>query len=74
LPTGYTRQKVVGVHSYSLVDEIVENWISHGHQRLPKKFFGFLPITYQIDIRTARFLEKIRAGKNLGFFEFFLGF
>ena len=35
---------------------------------IAKKFFGFLPITYQIDIRTDRFLEKIRAGKNLGFF------
>ena len=24
-----------------------------------QKFFGFLPVSYQIDIRTAKFLEKI---------------
>jgi len=29
-----------------------------------QKFFGFLPITYQIDIRTARFLEKFMTSDN----------
>jgi len=29
-----------------------------------QKFFGFLPVTYQIDIRTAKFLEKIMISDN----------
>jgi len=29
-----------------------------------QKFFGFLPITYQIDIRTARFLETFMISDN----------
>jgi len=29
-----------------------------------QKFFGFLPITYQIDIRIARFLETLMINDN----------
>jgi len=29
-----------------------------------QKFFGFLPISYQIDIRTAKFLEKFIISDN----------
>jgi len=29
-----------------------------------QKFFGFFPLTYQIDIRTAKFLEKFMISDN----------
>jgi len=45
-----------GVHSYLLVDHaIISNC---------QKFIGFIPITYQIDIRTARFLETFMTSDN----------
>jgi len=36
LTSNILRQKIVEVHSYSLAYEIVQNWISHDYQRLPK--------------------------------------
>ena len=42
-------------HSYSLAYETGSVTVISDYQ----KFFGFLPIPYQIDIRTAGFLEKI---------------
>jgi len=34
-----------------------------------QKFFRFLPVTYQIDIRTAKFLQKFMINANSKFFQ-----
>jgi len=63
LTSNILRQKIVEVHSYSLAYEIVQNWSATIISDC-QKFFGFLPIIYQIDIRTARFLETFMISDN----------
>ena len=55
---GYTRQKVAITVTRSLMKLFKTGSLSTIISDC-QKFFGFLPITYQIDIRTARFLETL---------------
>jgi len=55
VPNDGTRQKVDGLHGYSLTAAVVSEC---------QIFFRFLLISNQIDIRTAKFLEKFMTSDN----------
>ena len=62
---GYTRQKVAITVTRSLMKLFKTGSLSTIISDC-QKFFGFLPITYQIDIRTARFLETFMISDSGG--------
>jgi len=54
-----TRQTLSRIYRYSLtvIYEAISDWICNCFQRL-HEFFHFLPVSHQIDIRTAKFFGK----------------
>jgi len=60
-----TRQALSRIYRYALTYEAISYWICNCCQRL-HNFFQFLPISHQIDTRTANFFWKISCvAKNI---------
>ena len=57
------RQTLARIYRYSLTYEAISDLICNCCQRL-HDFFQFLPVSHQIDIRTAKFLENFMCSKN----------
>ena len=58
---------VMSRHKHSLVTRVFMKILCTGSKQIveeSQKYFGFLPVSHRIDIRTARFLGRYRTSEN----------